>query len=89
VNKIAKGEIQQLDLDKTLTNYIKERKEQKDYNRYDMSWVSNYVLEGYNMNDPKNYEEIVNAITAKDIQNFTAELLKDADTYEIVFKPQQ
>jgi zinc protease len=54
-----------------------------------MSWVSNYVLEGYNMNDPKNYEEIVNAITAKDIQNFTAELLKDADTYEIVFKPQQ
>ncbi len=89
VNKIAKGDIQQLDLDKTLTNYIKERKEQKDYNRYDMSWVSNYVLEGYNMNDPKNYEDIVNSITAKDVQNFTAELLKGADTYEIVFKPQQ
>jgi len=87
VTKIAKGDIQQLDLDKTLTNYIKERKEQKDYNRYDMSWVSNFVLEGYNMDDPKNYEDIVNSITAKDVQNFTAALLKDAETYEIVFKP--
>ncbi|MDN3493386.1 M16 family metallopeptidase [Winogradskyella bathintestinalis] len=87
IEKVAKGEIQQSDLDKTLTNYIKARKEQKDYNRYDMSWVTNYVLEGYDMNDPKNYEDIVNAITAEDIQNFTNELLEDANTFEIIFEP--
>ncbi|MCK0156902.1 insulinase family protein [Cellulophaga sp. F20128] len=89
VEKIAKGEISQVDLDKTLTNFIKERKESKDYNRYEMSLLQNYVLEGYNMNDPKNYENIVNAITAKDIQKFTKALLKGAKTYEIAFKPKK
>ena len=88
INKIANGEITQTDLDKTLTNYIKERKQQKDYNRYDMSVITNYILEGYNMNDPKNFEDIVNNITAKDIQAFTKQLLDGADTYEIVFKPE-
>ena len=89
VEKIAKGEISQVDLDKTLTNFIKERKESKDYNRFDMSLLQNYVLEGYNMNDPKNYENIVNSITAKDIQKFTEKLLKGAKTYEIAFKPKK
>lgn len=88
INKIAKGEIKQIDLDKTLTNYIKERKEEKDYNRYDMSWVSTYVKEGYDMNDPKNFEDIVNSITAKDIQEFTVKILENPKSFEIVFKPE-
>ena len=89
IKKIGKGEISQVDLDKTLTNFIKERKESKDYNGYDMSLLQNYVLEGYNMNDPKNFENIVNSITVKDIQKFTKTLLKGAKTYEIAFKPKQ
>ena len=88
IEKIAKGEIEQLDLDKTLTSYIKDRKQKQDYNSYDMGVITNYVLEGYNMNDPKNFENIVNDITAKDLQDFTKKLLKGADTYEIVFKPE-
>lgn len=88
VKKMANGEINQLDLDKTLTNYLKDRKQMKDYNNYDLSLVSNYVLEGYNMDDPKNFEDIVNSMTAKDIQGFTKELLVDAETFEIVFKPE-
>ena len=89
IKKIGEGEISQVDLDKTLTNFIKERKESKDYNGYDMSLLQNYVLEGYNMNDPKNFENIVNSITVKDIQKFTKKLLKGAKTYEIAFKPKQ
>ncbi|MCK0131246.1 insulinase family protein [Flavobacteriaceae bacterium F08102] len=87
IQKIANGEINQEDLDKTLANYIKVRKEQKDYNSYDMSLLRNYFLEGYNMEDPKSFDKIVNSITAKDIKKYTKRLLKNAKTYEIVFKP--
>ena len=88
IEKIAKGDIKQLDIEKTLTSYIKDRKQRKDYNRYDMNVITNYVLEGYNMNDPKNFEDIINNITAKDLQGFTKKLLKGANTYEIIFKPE-
>ena len=66
---------------------LKDRKQQKDYNRYEMSLLNNYFREGYNMDDPKNFENLVNSITAKDIQEFTQKLLKNAQQYEIVIKP--
>ena len=87
IKKIAEGEISQVDLDKTLTNYVKERKEQKDYNSYEMRVLKNYVLEGYDMNDPKNFDDIVNSITVKDIQIFTKNILNGGKMYEIAFKP--
>ncbi len=87
INKIAQGNIIQEDLDKTLTNYLKERKQQKDYNSYDMRLLTRFYREGYNMNDSKNFEDLVNKITIKDIQNFAKTLLKEAKSYEIVFKP--
>ena len=89
IKKIADGTVNQVDLDKTLANHLKERKEQKDYNNYEMRLLRNSVLEGYDMNDPKNFENIVNDITAKDIQNFTKKVLKNAKTYEIAFKPKK
>ena len=52
IEKIAKGNIQQVDLEKTLANYLKDREQQKNYNRFDMSLLLNYVNEGFNMNDP-------------------------------------
>ncbi len=87
IHKIAEGHIIQVDLDKTLTNYLKERKQRKDYNKYDMSLLVQFYRESYNMNDPKNFEHIISSITTKDIQNFAKKLLKGADSYEIVFKP--
>ncbi len=87
IEKIAQGAIQQVDLDKTLTNYVKERKQSKDYNSYDMNWLVTFYIEGYNINDPKNFEDIVKSITKKDIQKFAKGLLKKAKSYEIVFKP--
>lgn len=87
INKIAEGNIEQLDLDKTLTNYIKGRKQQKDYNSYDMTWLTTFYREGYDINDPNNFDHIVNGITKDDIQNFTKIVLKDAKSYQVVFKP--
>lgn len=87
INKIANGDIQQLDLDKTLTNYKKEREDIKSYNRYDMSLLTNFYREDYNMNSPENFEKIVNNITVKDVQNYAKKLVTNAKTYEVVFKP--
>ncbi len=52
-----------------------------------MSLLKNFYHEGQDMNDPKNFEDIVNGIKAKDIQNFVAAILKKSISYEIVFKP--
>lgn len=89
IDNLKNGEIQQADLDKTLTNYLKQREESKNYNRYEMSLLKNSVLEGYNMNDPKNYESIIKSITLKDVEDIAKKLMKDNKSYEIVFKPKQ
>jgi len=86
---IKNGTIEQKDLDKTLTNYLKERKENQNYNSYEMSLLKNYTLEGYDMNNSKNFEDIIKSITVKDIQHIATLLLKNAASYEIVFKSKE
>lgn len=85
--KIAAGEIDQTDLDKTTTNYLKERGHEKGFNHYDMAVLKNFYRENYDMNDPANFEYIVNKISVNDIKEFTSKVLKDADTSEVVVKP--
>lgn len=87
IEDMAKGNIQQTDLDKVTANYLKERKEQQEYNNYEMSLLTNYFREGYHMNDPKNFEDLVNNISVADLQEFTKALLENADSYEIAIKP--
>lgn len=87
LRKIAAGDISQSDLDKTTTNYLKERGQEKGFNQYDMSVLTNFYREDYNMDDPANFEEIVKKISVKDIKEFTSKVLKGADTSEIVIKP--
>lgn len=87
IEKLAQGDIQQLDLDKTLTSYLKERKQYRDYNDYDMELLTTFHREGYNMDDPRNFVDLIGSITKEDVQRFTQKLLKGAQTYSIVFKP--
>ncbi|MEO8773665.1 MAG: insulinase family protein [Gelidibacter sp.] len=87
LRKIASGDISQTDLDKTTTNYLKERAQEKSFNQYDMSVLTNFYRENYDMNDPANFENIVKNITVNDIKEFTSKVLKGADTSEIVIKP--
>ncbi|NJO92104.1 MAG: insulinase family protein [Chloroflexia bacterium] len=68
INDIKDGKIRQEDLDKTLANYLKEREDLKNYNTYEMQLLKNYVLEGYNMNKTKNFEDIIKSINVNDIQ---------------------
>lgn len=87
IEKIKKGDIVTEDLEKTRTNYIKSRADSKDFNSYSMELTYNYFKNKYNMNDPKNYVNIVNSITEKDIQDFANSFLKNAKSYEVVYKP--
>jgi len=87
IDKIKKGEIATEDVEKTRTNYLKSREDSKNFNSYSMNLIYNYFENDYDMNDPKNYVDIVKSITAKDIQEFATSLLDKADSMEVVFKP--
>ncbi|MFD2940700.1 M16 family metallopeptidase [Flavobacterium notoginsengisoli] len=87
IDEIKKGEIVSEDLEKTRTNYLKTKADSKNFNKYTSDLLYNYFRENYNMDDPKNYEDIVKSITVKDIQDFANSFLNKADSYEIVFKP--
>lgn len=88
LSKIAKGNIKQDDLDKTLTSYKKQREQAKSNNGYDMSLLTTFYRDGYNMNDPKNFEEVINNITTKDVQKLAKKLQDNGKSFEIVFKPE-
>ena len=87
IDLIKNGAIQQTDLDKVLANTLKEREESKNLNSYEMSAMQTLILDDYNRNAAKNFEDIINAITTKDIQNIAKKLLKNHKSYEVVFKP--
>lgn len=87
IDKIKKGEIAAEDIEKTRTNYLKSREDSKNFNSYSMNLIYNYFENGYDMNDSKNYVNIVNSISSKDIQKFANSLLSKADSMEVVFKP--
>ncbi|WP_431242505.1 M16 family metallopeptidase [Flavobacterium sp. P21] len=87
IDKVKKGEIASEDIEKTRTNYLKTKADSKNFNKYTYDLVYYYFRENLNMDDPKNYENIVKSITAKDIQDFANSFLNKADSYEIVFKP--
>ena len=89
LQKIANGEINDDDLNKTRTNFIKEREQAKDKNNYDMQVLTAYFRYNENINDPKNFENIVNKMTKKDIQNMAKQVLEGGKSYEVVFKPKQ
>lgn len=87
IDLIKNGTIQQNDLDKVLTNFLKERDESKSSNNYEMAAMRTLILEGYDRNTPENFADIINAITIKDVQDIAAKLLDNHKSYEVVFKP--
>ena len=87
IDSIKNGNIREDDLNKVLTNFLKEREESKSSNNYELSTIKTWVIDGYNRNLPENYEDIVKSVTAKDIQDITNKLLEDHKSFEVVFKP--
>jgi len=89
LQKIANGTINDEDLNKTRTNYLKEQEQAKDKNAYDMQMLTKYFKYNENINDPSNFETIVSEMSKKDIQNIAKQILESGKSYQIVFKPKQ
>ncbi|MCB0745903.1 MAG: insulinase family protein [Ignavibacteriae bacterium] len=85
--KIANGEISDSDLNKTKTNFIKEREQAKEKNEYDMEALVSYFRYGENINDPINFENIVNAISKDSIKDIAKQILNGGKSYKVIFKP--
>jgi len=89
IDKIVHGHIDTSDLDKTLRSYENSRKTQRNYIDHDMKRLITYVLEGYDMDHPKNHEDILNSITPKAIQRFAQHMFDNAETFEVIFRPKE
>ena len=75
------------EMNKVISNLLKNREQSKHHNSFWLNALYSYYISGINSADPRNYEQILNKITAKDIQKFAKTLFKEADVRDITFKP--
>ena len=87
LQKIADGNIKEEDLNKTRSNLLKERTQSIDKNAYDMRLLTSFFRYDLNINDPKNFENIVNKVSIKNIQDMASQVLNEGESYRVVFKP--
>lgn len=87
IDKIMKEAPTQEEMNKIISNMKKNREQSKNHNGYWMNIIYGYYVNGVNSNDPKNFDNIINKLTPKDIQKFARALFKDADIVDIIFKP--
>jgi len=85
-NLVKNGPSQQ-NLDKTVSNILKTRDENKMHNAYWSSVLSRYYSYGINSNDPANYENILKSFKINDIKKIAAEMFGKADVVDLIFKP--
>jgi zinc protease len=89
LDNIIKNGPTQENLDKSVSNMLKTREENKMHNTYWSGILSRYYSYGINSNDPANYENILKAFTVKDIKKIAVEMFKKANVVDLIFKPAQ
>jgi zinc protease len=89
LDKLAEEGPAEEDLAKTKENILKDREENKQHNVYYLSTLYNYYVHGINFDDPANYEDILNSLTAEDVQKVMKEFYTDANIVDVVFIPKQ
>ncbi len=89
LDAIAKNGPRQVDLEKTVSNLLKTREEAMQHNSYWANAVSSYYLNGIDINDNRNYADILNKLTVKKMKKVTKKFLSDADLLELVFLPEK
>ena len=78
----------QEEISKVITTMKKNREQSKPHNNYWMSAIQTYYLRGIDITDPKNFDNIIDKITPKDVQKFTKKLFKGADVVDMMFIPE-
>jgi zinc protease len=89
IDRLVKSGPAKQDLDKTVNNLLKNREESKKHNNYWSNAIYSWYYTGIDVNDPENYEAILNKLTVKDIQKFSKSFFTKADVADIVFRPLQ
>jgi len=89
LQEIASNGPSQVNLDKSVSNLLKTREEEKEHNSYWAGMVANYYLYGIDGNDEKNYAGILNSLTVKDMKKMVKKYLAKADLLEMVFVPEK
>ncbi len=87
LENMKNGIIPKSDIKKVKANLLKERKYSQSTESFDMVSLKNYVLEGYNMNDYKKFENIIDQINAESLTEIANKVLKNNQSYKIVIYP--
>lgn len=89
VEKIMQQAPTEEEMSKIISNMKKEHEQSKNHNSYWLNSIYSYYVSGINPADPKNFDDIVNKLTPKDIQKFAKTLFKGADVVDLTFKSKQ
>jgi zinc protease len=73
-------------LDKAISNMMKNREESRQHNSYWSNALYSYYFTGIDVNDPKNFEEILKKLTVSDIKKIAGMFFSKADLADIVFR---
>lgn len=87
--KLMKEGPTQEEVNKIIQNMKKNREQSKQHNNYWTNALYSWYVAGMNLDDPKNFENIVDKITPKDIQKFSQALFKNADIVDVTFNPKK
>ncbi|MFA9390504.1 MAG: M16 family metallopeptidase [Prolixibacteraceae bacterium] len=76
-----------VDFDKTIKNMLKDREQSKEHNGYWLSSLYSFYFSGINTASAANFEDILNTMNIKDVQDFAQKFFTDADLMDVVFVP--
>ncbi len=85
-NMIENGPLQE-NLDKSVSNILKTREENRLHNSYWMSTLTRFYSYGINSNDPDNFENILKSYSVRDIKKIAGRMFRKADVVDLVFEP--
>ncbi|MDR1274095.1 MAG: insulinase family protein [Odoribacteraceae bacterium] len=89
LEKMAKEGPTAEELSKVTANILKNSEQGKPHNSYWMSVLRTYHVDGVNIDDPKNFEDIVRKARPKDIQSLAKSLFNGSDVIDVTFIPQE
>jgi zinc protease len=88
LDKLAGEGPSQEDLSKTVENIMKDRQESKEHNSYYLNTLYSYYLYGIDFNNPANFEDIVQNLTAGDVQKVMQAFYDEPNIVDVVFVPE-
>lgn len=88
IDYLVKNGPEKGNLDKAVSNILKNREESKLHNAYWLGILTRYYSYDINSDDPDNYENILRSFTVNDIKKVARKVFSKADVVDIVFMPE-